>query len=209
MLTSDGLSTRAPLGGALMYYTGDEHNEMGHISEDPENRLFMYEKRMKKLETADREIPEESRVEIFGETDSKNVIVTWGFAGSVLEDVINEGGIDALILQLRMFSPFPTKLVSNMLSDKEKIIVVEGNYLAQASKLITMFTRIRTTNYILKWNGRPFLKDELESALRQTIKEDLKKVVLNGGRLNSSNLSGVTGVQVAVILAYSVRNSKQ
>jgi hypothetical protein len=72
-----------------------------------------------------------------------------------------------------------------------------------------MFTGIRPTNYILKWNGRPFLKDELESALRQTIKEDLKKVVLNGGRLNSSNLSGVTGVQVAVILAYSVRNSKQ
>lgn len=181
MLTSDGISTRAPLGGALMYYTGDEHNEMGHISEDPENRLFMYEKRMKKLETADREIPEESRVKIFGDTDSKNVIVTWGFAGSVLEDVINEGGIDALILQLRMFSPFPTKLVSNMLSDKEKIIAVEGNYLAQASKLITMFTGISPTNYILKWNGRPFLKDELESALRQTIKEDVKKVVLNGG----------------------------
>lgn len=181
MLTSDGISTRAPLGGALMYYTGDEHNEMGHISEDPENRLFMYEKRMKKLETADREIPEESRVKVFGDTDSKNVIVTWGFAGSVLEDVINEGGIDALILQLRMFSPFPIKLVSNMLSDKEKIIAVEGNYLAQASKLITMFTGIRPTNYILKWNGRPFLKDELESALRQTIKEDVKKVVLNGG----------------------------
>ena len=181
MLTSDGISTRVPLGGALMYYTGDEHNEMGHISEDPENRLFMYEKRMKKLETADREIPEESRVKIFGDADSKNVIVTWGFAGSVLEDVINEGGIDALILQLRMFSPFPTKLVSNMLSDKEKIIAVEGNYLAQASKLITMFTGIRPTNYILKWNGRPFLKDELESALRQTIKEDVKKVVLNGG----------------------------
>jgi len=80
-----------------------------------------------------------------------------------------------------MFSPFPTKLVSNMLSDKEKIIAVEGNYLAQASKLITMFTGIRPTNYILKWNGRPFLKDELESALRQTIKEDVKKVVLNGG----------------------------
>jgi len=181
MLTSDGISTRAPLGGALMYYTGDEHNEMGHISEDPENRLFMYEKRMKKLETADREIPEESRVKIFGDTDSKNVIVTWGFAGSVLEDVINESSIDALILQLRMFSPFPTKLVSNMLSDKEKIIAVEGNYLAQASKLITMFTGIMPTNYILKWNGRPFLKDELESALRQTIKEDVKKVVLNGG----------------------------
>jgi 2-oxoglutarate ferredoxin oxidoreductase subunit alpha len=181
MLTSDGISTRAPLGGALMYYTGDEHNEMGHISEDPENRLFMYEKRMKKLETADYEIPEESRVKIFGDTDSKNVIVTWGFAGSVLEDIINDGGIDALILQLRMFSPFPTKLVSNMLSDKEKIIAVEGNYLAQASKLITMFTGISPTNYILKWNGRPFLKDELESALRQTIREDVKKVVLNGG----------------------------
>lgn len=181
MLTSDGISTRAPLGGALMYYTGDEHNEMGHISEDPENRTLMYEKRMKKLETADREIPEESRVKIFGDIDSKNVVVTWGFAGSVLEDIINEDGIEVLVLQLRMFSPFPTKLVSNILSGKEKIIAVEGNYLAQASKLVTMFTGIKPTNYILKWNGRPFLKDELESALRQTIKEDVKKVVLNGG----------------------------
>ncbi|BCU69437.1 2-oxoacid:ferredoxin oxidoreductase subunit alpha [Stygiolobus caldivivus] len=180
-VTQDGISERAPLGTTLMYYTGDEHNEMGHISEDPENRVIMYEKRMKKLEIADQEIPEESRLKVIGNKDSKNAIITWGFAGSVLEDIINESGLDATAIQIRMFSPFPSRLVTKLLSGRDKVIAVEGNYLAQASSLVTMFTGITPTNYVLKWNGRPFLKDELENGLRQVINENVKKVVLYGG----------------------------
>ncbi len=58
-ITENGISPRASLGKASIFYTGDEHNEAGHITEESINRLKMYEKRLKKLETADREIMEE------------------------------------------------------------------------------------------------------------------------------------------------------
>ncbi len=75
--TDDYISPRAFIGNAVMHYTGDEHNEEGHISENSANRIKMYEKRMKKLEVADKEIPEESRLNVFGEGGDVAVI-TWG-----------------------------------------------------------------------------------------------------------------------------------
>jgi len=107
-LAEDGISPRAFLGRAHMYYTGDEHNEEGHISEASSNRIAMYAKRMKKLETADAEIPETQRVSVFG--DSENVILTWGSPkGAVLDamEMLEKDGIRVQLVQLRMFSPFP------------------------------------------------------------------------------------------------------
>ncbi|MEJ2776002.1 2-oxoacid:ferredoxin oxidoreductase subunit alpha [Sulfolobaceae archaeon RB850M] len=180
-ITDNGISPRAPLGEGLMYYTGDEHNEIGHISEDPVNRTLMYEKRLKKLELADEEIPEEERLKVYGNANSKYAIITWGSPSAVIRDLIDDFNLDILLVQLRMFSPFPSRLVSKLLEDKDKIIAVEGNYYAQASKLVKLYTDIEATNYILKWNGRPFLRDELYEGLELVIKEDKRKVVLNGG----------------------------
>ncbi|BAB67411.1 2-oxoacid:ferredoxin oxidoreductase subunit alpha [Sulfurisphaera tokodaii] len=179
--TEDGISPRAFLGKATMYYTGDEHNEEGHISEDVVNRTMMYEKRMKKLEVADKEIPEESRVKIYGDLNSRNLIITWGSPTGVLRDILEESNFDFTLLQIRMFSPFPKNLVSKLMEGRDKIITVEGNYLAQTSLLVKMYTGKDVTNSILKWNGRPFLRDELEEALIKVIKDGEKRVVLNGG----------------------------
>lgn len=76
--TDDGISPFAPLGTARMHYTGDEHDEYGFIAEAAGNREKMYEKRIKKLFTADKEIPEENRVKIYGNTSSNIAILTWG-----------------------------------------------------------------------------------------------------------------------------------
>ncbi|AGE70182.1 2-oxoacid:ferredoxin oxidoreductase subunit alpha [Sulfolobus acidocaldarius] len=179
--TEDGVSPRAPLGKALMYYTGDEHNEYGFISEDPVNRNIIYEKRMKKLELADKEIPEEERVKVYGNVNSENVVITWGAPTGVFIDILEETKLDFALLQLRMFSPFPSRFVSKFLQGRKKIIAAEGNYLAQAGKIVKMNTGIEATNYILKWNGRPFLRDEVEEALRNVIEKDVKKVMLSGG----------------------------
>jgi len=180
-ITEDGISPRAFLGKATIYYTGDEHNEEGHISEDPINRTIMYEKRMKKLEAADKEIPEEERVKIYGEKDAKNLVITWGSPTGVLRDIIEETNLEFALLQIRMFSPFPKNLVSKMMEGRDRVIAVEGNYLGQASLLIKMYTGKDVDSKILKWNGRPFLRDELEEALIKVLKEGERRVVLNGG----------------------------
>src|SRR2546426_12618887 len=45
----DGVSPRAVLGsGHRFWNSGDEHDEMGHIEEDPFNRISMMEKRRTK-----------------------------------------------------------------------------------------------------------------------------------------------------------------
>jgi hypothetical protein len=70
--TEDGLSPRAVLGqrGTLFWNTSDEHDEYGHITEDPDNRVRMMDKRMGKLEIAAREIPIEKKVSVFGDEDA-------------------------------------------------------------------------------------------------------------------------------------------
>lgn len=183
-ITDDGISPRAFLGSVPMYYTGDEHNEYGIITEEGENRIRMYEKRMRKLETADKEIPEERRIRLYGDIDSDIIILTWGAAKGPIIDILDElkeEGINVGVLQIKMFSPYPKNLIRKLLSSKRKIIDVEGNYLAQASLVTKMFTGIEPTNYILKYNGRLILRDELKDAIKLVINKDEKKVILNGG----------------------------
>ncbi|ARM77051.1 2-oxoacid:ferredoxin oxidoreductase subunit alpha [Acidianus manzaensis] len=179
--TEDGISPRAFLGQGFMFYTGDEHNPYGHISEDPENRTKMYAKRMKKLEVADKEIPEEDRLKVFGE-DSKIAILTWGSPKGAVLDAVDElsNEVKIQVIQLRMFNPFPKNLMKKLLSDKEVIIDIEGDYEAQAAQVLKEKTGIDVTNYILKWNGRPMARDEVKDAILETLKGK-KEVILNGG----------------------------
>ncbi|MBP1358318.1 MAG: hypothetical protein JZD40_07560 [Sulfolobus sp.] len=179
--TEEGLSPRAFLGKTTIHYTGDEHDELGHISEDPVNRTLMHEKRMKKIELAEKEIPEEERVKVYGNKDSKYLVFTWASSTGVLRDILEESNLDFTLVQIRMFYPFPKNLISKLMEGREKVITVEGNYLAQTSLLIKMFTGKEVDSSILKWNGRPFLRDELEGALVKVMKEGEKRVVLNGG----------------------------
>lgn len=180
-VTEDGISPRAFLGKATMFYTGDEHNEEGHISEDVNNRTIMYEKRMKKIEVADRDIPEEERVKIYGEKNAKNLVITWASSTGVLRDILEETNLDFTLVQIRMFSPFPKNLISKLMEGRDRVISVEGNYLSQASLLIKMYSGRDVDSTILKWNGRPFLRDELENALIKVMREGERRMILNGG----------------------------
>ncbi|AWR98222.1 2-oxoacid:acceptor oxidoreductase subunit alpha [Acidianus sulfidivorans JP7] len=179
--TEDGISPRAFLGKAYMFYTGDEHNQLGHISEDPENRTKMYAKRMRKIEIADQEIPEEDRLKVFGDS-SKIAIITWGSPKGAVLDAVDElsDQFKIQVIQIRMFNPFPKNLMKKLLSDKEIIIDVEGNYEAQAAQVLKEKTGIDVTNRILKWNGRPMGRDEVKDAIVEAL-NGRKEVILNGG----------------------------
>lgn len=182
--TDDGISPFAPLGTARMHYTGDEHDEYGFIAEAARNREKMYEKRIKKLFTADKEIPEEDRVKIYGNTSSNIAILTWGSPKGAILDAMEElesEGIKPMLVQIRMFNPFPKNLMKKLLGDKEIIIDVEGNYFGQAGQVLKLNTGIEPTNYILKWNGRPMMRDEVKEGIKAVIQKGEKRVVLHGG----------------------------
>ena len=181
-ITENGISPRAFMGKASIFYTGDEHNESGHITEEPLNRLAMYEKRLKKLETADKEIMEESMANVYG--DAENVILLWGASkGPALDAMaeLKEKGIDVEVVQVRMFNPYPKRYMKKLLSGKRRIIALESNYYAQGAEVLTENTGIMPTAQILKWTGRPILLDELVKAVEEVIVHGKTKVVLDGG----------------------------
>lgn len=182
--SADGISPRAFLGKARMFYTGDEHNEYGHITENSANRKAMYEKRLKKLDTADSEIPQEARVRVFGKDDAKITLLVWGATtGAAIDalEYLEKEGISAKIVQVKIFSPYPSKMMNTLL-EGTKIIDIESNYNAQAGSILTENTDIMPEHYVLKWTGRAITRDEIANAVIEIISKGTKKVVLDGGR---------------------------
>jgi 2-oxoglutarate ferredoxin oxidoreductase subunit alpha len=158
--------------GTTLWYTGDEHNIEGHISEDPVNRARMMEKRMKKLELALKEIPLEDKIAFYGDPASENVVVSWGSPkGAILEalGMLKEEGLGCGFLQLRLFSPFPAAEVKQALAGKKRVIDVEDNYLGQAGQVIKEETGIAPNFYILKYTGRPVTTTEVYNAIKQIL----------------------------------------
>jgi len=144
---SSVISPRAFLGDYVMWYSGDEHDEYGHIDEDPINRIRMFDKRMKKLDLIEKEIPEERRYSYFGSERPDIVIVGWGFVKGVALKAIEElsgEGIKASYYHIRMFIPFPRESITKIAGEVgvDKLVAVEHNYQAQASRLVAMNTGI-------------------------------------------------------------------
>lgn len=182
---SKPISLRTVLGTTTMWYTGDEHNELGHINEDPENREKMYRKRLEKLKIANEEIPEEKRVSYYGSENDEILLVGWGFTKGVAIDtlnILNNKGIKAGYLHIRMFSPFSSKFVKNILNKfkESNIIAIEHNYLAQAAEVVHINTGIKIKKNVVKYTGRPIYLNELVEAILRIL-EGKDRVVLKYG----------------------------
>jgi 2-oxoglutarate ferredoxin oxidoreductase subunit alpha len=172
--TENGVSPRVFLGTrrGVHWYTGDEHNEIGHISEEPANRIMMIEKRMKKLETADKEIPVEEKLNFFGDKTSKNMVISWGSPkGAILEAMskLGEEGFSLGFLQIRMIQPFPKEYVGKVLQGSRKIITVENNYSGQLAEVVKEKTGMQANFHILKYSGRPMSTTEVYDALKRVL----------------------------------------
>jgi len=169
--TPNGISPRPPVGtrGGVYWHTGDEHNELGHITEDPSIRDYMMEKRMGKMDLADKEIPLSDRVNFFGPERADVTVVSWGSTkGAILDAMgwLQQDGIKVNFLQIRLVNPFPTEYVTSVLSRAKKIVGVEMNYSAQLIGVLREKTCIPVKQVVVKYNGRPMSAEELYDALK-------------------------------------------
>lgn len=186
-ITESGISPRPLPGtpGHIFWLTGDEHTEYGHITEEPEIRIPMQEKRMKKLDLALSEIPEHLQYKLYGPEEADLTIVSWGSTKGATLDAMKvlkaEHNITVNFLQIRLMSPFPTDAVTKILSKAKRLASVEASYTGQLAQLITMRTAIRVPHLILKWTGRPISETEMVSAVREIIQKQSEKVVLTYG----------------------------
>jgi 2-oxoglutarate ferredoxin oxidoreductase subunit alpha len=174
--TESGVSPRVFLGtkNGVHWYTGDEHNEFGHISEESTNRTLMLEKRMKKLETIERKVPVEEKINFFGDKNAENMIVSWGSPkGAVLEAIsaLSTEGFSLGFMQVRMVHPLPKDYVTTVLQNAKRIIDVEMNYSGQLGGIIREATGIPMSFHVLKWNGRPMTTTEVYDAVKLILQD--------------------------------------
>ena len=182
------ISTRVPIGteNAIFWNTGDEHTEEGHISEDPENRIKMMNKRMKKLDLALEKIAEDDKAVCYDfDSNSNGVVVSWGSTkGAILEalEKLSEEGKKLRFIQIRLLHPFPTETVKKFLMDTKLVIDVEMNYSSQLGSLVQQNTGRKIDYRIVKYNGRPISSTEIYIALKTILSgNNERRIVLDGG----------------------------
>ncbi len=185
-VTDSGISPRPVPGnpGTIYWMTGDEHTEVGHITEDPEIRMAMHEKRFRKLDLAAKEIPIERQFKLYGPADADVTLVGWGSTKGAVLDAIPElakQGITVNYLHIRLMSPFPAEGVSEILKKAKRVVAMESNFTAQLAQLIAMKTGFLIPHQVLKYTGRPISQTEVENAVAKVTSENAEKVVLTYG----------------------------
>jgi 2-oxoglutarate/2-oxoacid ferredoxin oxidoreductase subunit alpha len=142
----------------------DEHDEEGHIVEDAETRIKMVDKRfLKKLPLIRREIAPPL---FYGSNEPEILLTCWGSTYGVLKeavDHISETRKIALIHFSELF-PFPDPEKSdylNLLNKATIAICIENNATGQFARLFRAETGFEFSTNIRKFDGRPFLREEL------------------------------------------------
>lgn len=152
----------------VVYADSDEHTEAGHITEDPELRVKMVEKRFhRKMEL----LALEAVPPVVHNAEGAGTLVigfgsTYGVIREALQDPkFNQWGH----VHFSQVWPFPEKTLNRLLIKVKKIITVENNAGAQLARLIKRETGIEPNKSILKYDGRPFDVDYLVQKFNEEI----------------------------------------
>ncbi|MBI4359018.1 MAG: 2-oxoacid:acceptor oxidoreductase subunit alpha [Candidatus Nealsonbacteria bacterium] len=168
-LTENGISPRAWAGQAdLTFFTSSyEHDESGWAEEGIENRKAMMEKRMRKLETLKEEMPPPS---IYGPSEAPLGLISWGSNKGAIREaqkILRVQGTETKFLHLNFLNPFPVEAVADFFRRSSKIWLVEQNITGQLAELIRARTGLEIENRILKYDGRPFLPEEIAVKIKE------------------------------------------
>ena len=169
-LSADGISPRTIPGmkGGLYIANSDEHDDYGFSCEESKNRIDQVHKRQAKLDNFAKKMPQPK---IYGNPKAKKTVVFWGSNKGVLLDAYNrlerKYQQKIKIMQLQYIWPFPTKFVTDVLTKSKDILLIENNSNAQLGNLIAQETGILIKNKFLKYDGRPFYREEIIQKLKQ------------------------------------------
>jgi 2-oxoglutarate ferredoxin oxidoreductase subunit alpha len=183
-VTDSGVSPRPLHGtpGGMHWLTGGEHTVYGRVTEDPVVREAQMEKRMRKMETAAREIPRDEKLRVYGDPEAAFTVMSWGSnKGGILDAIerLAEDGIAARLVHVRILSPFPTSELEELFASTAPLVAVEANFSGQLAQVLRQHTGIGADHLVVKYNGRPMSGRELYEAFK-TIHAgtDEKKIVI-------------------------------
>mgnify|MGYP001579060141 CR=1 FL=1 len=172
-ITESGISPRAIPGrkGFTFRANSDEHSEEGFSEESAENRIAQVEKRMRKMENCQKEVPDPK---VYGSDKAKILIVGWGSSkGPILEaqNILSKEKIATRFLHLNFLNPLPKEFLAKFFKNvkEDKVLMVEQNSTAQCAGLIREKIGFDIKNHLLKYDGRPLFPEEIVNKVKEII----------------------------------------
>jgi pyruvate ferredoxin oxidoreductase alpha subunit len=164
----NGVSPRSIPGqrGGRFLASGNEHNEPGHISEDPENRVRQVDRRLRKLEHIREDLNGRDLQTYHGDADADYGIVTWGSQQDTVEEAVDRlraAGHSVRSIGVSQLMPFPREETTAFLESVDEAMVVEmnatGQFRGHVQRELGRFGP--KLHSLLKYNGNPFEPGEI------------------------------------------------
>jgi pyruvate ferredoxin oxidoreductase alpha subunit len=177
----DGVSPRSIPGqkGGRFLATGNEHNEVGHISEDTDNRKAQMDRRMGKLDTIRQQLDDSDSTNqsYQGPDDASVGLITWGSQQDTVFEAVDElqaAGHSVKALGISDLAPFPEEEATAFLESVDEAVVVEMNASGQLRGLIQKeLGRFGPKlSSLLKYDGEPFEPGEIVAEIAASIEGD-------------------------------------
>jgi len=161
------VETKSKVGEEIVKKSSYEHDKFGNTTESGEIAKENAERLLKKYEDLKKEARKFEMIKIYGNKDSKNLIISWGSTKCQILDAIEN--LDCKFLQVLYIKPMSNK-IREELEKAENVILIEQNSTGQLGRVIREKTGIKIEKRILKYDGRPFASDEL----RRLVEEKLR-----------------------------------
>jgi 2-oxoglutarate ferredoxin oxidoreductase subunit alpha len=165
---TDGVSPRSVPGtkNGQYYANSYEHDGTGHVTDNAEKRRAMVEKRLRKVQSIEAVVPPPVT---YGDTDAEVLLVTWGTTkGAVISamEALRSQGKKVGVVTFPWIYPFPVAATKELLAKAKRTIVIEQNATGQLAWLIRAETGIDIAEKFIKYDGRPWLPEELLEKLQ-------------------------------------------
>jgi 2-oxoglutarate/2-oxoacid ferredoxin oxidoreductase subunit alpha len=167
-ITQNGISPRGipGFGEGLVIVDSDEHDEVGHLTEDLDIREKMVDKRLRKLNEVQKDV---IPPELVGNPDYSTLVIGWGSTyGPIKEALDNLKAEDMSFLYFKQLYPLHSS-AEKYLKNAERTVIFENNAQAQFADLIKLKTGFNIEHKVLKYNGMPFSVEEVEENLKELL----------------------------------------
>jgi 2-oxoglutarate ferredoxin oxidoreductase subunit alpha len=143
----------------------DEHSENGSSIESSEETIAMANKRLRKLETLAKELPEPT---LYGDKNPDLIFVGWGSVKNAVLDAVEIEKDSRKIgyLHYEYISPLKTETLEELIAENKRLVLVENNQTGQLGNYIKENIGYEFKEKLLKYDGRPFFVEDILDFLK-------------------------------------------